>query len=135
MTDIAGITAVVNGPVTHVVNGTAIVNLVVHHVVPGLCIIVIALLHILDVGIKVKVGNDAFEHVPEQSITALTRIDGVEGNTDFINQFRYSLGIAGILAVAIPHVAVVVSVVIEFCRNGRLSAIQHKAIAVLARSA
>ena len=86
--NVAVVAVVVNGPVAHVINGAAVVDLVIHHVIPCLLIVgIIGLLHILDIGIVVEVGDHATEDIPQQGVTALTRVDGVEGNTDLINQF------------------------------------------------
>ena len=128
--DVALITTIVNGPVTHVINGAAIVNLVVHHVIPSLLVVgVIGLLNILDIGIVVKESDDTAEHIPEKSVTALARIDGMEGNTDFIHQLSH-LGSVLVLTITSPHFAIIVLIVIELCSSGHLLAIQHISISV-----
>ena len=135
VTDVAGVTTVVDSPVAHVIDGTTVVDLVVHHVVPYAVVVLVAgLLNILDVGVEVKESDHTADHIPQQSVTALARIDGVESNTYLINQLRNGLSVISGLAITIPHLRVVVRIVIELGISGHLIAIEHVVVTELAKA-
>ena len=93
VTHVAGITSIVFGPVTEVIDRTTCFNLIIHHVIPSLLIISItALLHILHVGVKVKVSNHGFDDVPDVGITTvITHKPHVQSNIDVKEQLGYIL--------------------------------------------
>ena len=65
------------------------------------------------------------------AVTALTRIDGVEGYTHLIHQLGNGLSIVSGLTVTVPHLRVIVGIVIKLSISGLLVAIQDVVVAEL----